>query len=553
MRIHLANRFKVGVATLALVATGFTTMGAASSSAATAHVTGKVLLVGTFNGKHGQYTSIQAAVNAASPGDWILVAPGDYRESADIANPPAANQLRSASYGSVLITKNNIHIRGMNRNTTIIDGTSSGAACNGVQANQNLGPVVRGQNIGRNGNVVYMAKNVTIDNLTTCNFLSGSGDTGNGIYWNGGAGTSLIGLNGYEGSYLTATNQYNGGTSTAGSYGIFSSDATNGSWDYIYASNQDDSGMYVGACQQQCNMLINHAWMENNALGYSGTNSGGQFIIENSLFDNNKDGFDTNTQLVGDPPPPQNGACPNNGISKLTKTHSCWVVYKNIFKNNNNANVPQSGGAAAGPLGTGLSLSGGRNDTIMDNTFIGNNAWGLALFPFPDTSLRNSNAAQCVSSGGTSWASAGLGCIYEPENNSVIGNTFSGNGAYGNQTNGDIALISLDLGKQINCLSGNKTPGGIWPTSFAGTAFAKCNGTKTGYKAPYLPTTIDDPIVSQALCDTGFGGCASGMHYPKSNTVILAPLPAASKLVTMPNPCVGAPSSAWCVKGKPIK
>ncbi len=39
-----------------------------------------VLLVGTFHGTAGQYSSIQAAVDAAQPGDWILIAPGDYHE-----------------------------------------------------------------------------------------------------------------------------------------------------------------------------------------------------------------------------------------------------------------------------------------------------------------------------------------------------------------------------------------------------------------------------------------------------------------------------------------
>ena len=32
-------------------------------------------------------------------------------------------------------------------------------------------------------------------------------------------------------------------------------------------------------------------------------------VIKNSQFDNNKDGFDTNSQN-GDNPPPQNGSCP---------------------------------------------------------------------------------------------------------------------------------------------------------------------------------------------------------------------------------------------------
>ena len=64
----------------------------------------------------------------------------------------------------------------------------------------------------------------------------------------------------------------------------------------------NDSGMYVGACHQVCDVTIDHAWMENNALGYSGTNSGGAVVIENSQFDDNEDGVDTNTQIAGDPP-----------------------------------------------------------------------------------------------------------------------------------------------------------------------------------------------------------------------------------------------------------
>ena len=56
-------------------------------------------------------------------------------------------------------------------------------------------------------------------------------------------------------------------------------------------------------------------WMENNALGYSGTNSGGTIVIENSQFDGNQDGLDTNTAVVGDPPAPQDGRCPDGGVS----------------------------------------------------------------------------------------------------------------------------------------------------------------------------------------------------------------------------------------------
>ena len=53
---------------------------------------GHALLVGTFDGIPGQYQTIQDAVNAAQPGDWILIAPGDYHEQADHLAPPSAQR-----------------------------------------------------------------------------------------------------------------------------------------------------------------------------------------------------------------------------------------------------------------------------------------------------------------------------------------------------------------------------------------------------------------------------------------------------------------------------
>ena len=159
-----------------------------------------------------------------------------------------------------------------------------------------------------------------------------------------------IGLTGYTGAYLTGTSTFFGTEATAAEYGIFSSNSQGpASWNQIYGSNMNDSGMYVGACLQLCDVTIDHAWMENNALGYSGTNSGGAVVIENSQFDNNEDGVDTNTQIAGDPPPPQNGACPNGGTSPITHTHSCWVFIHNDVHDNNNGDVPEAGDAAAGP------------------------------------------------------------------------------------------------------------------------------------------------------------------------------------------------------------
>ena len=171
----------------------------------------QVLLVGTYEGMSGEYTTIQSAVDAANPGDWILVAPGDYHETADLDKPPTAELASAGGFGGVLVTKARLHIRGIDRNTTIVDGDKPGAPtpCDPAAEYQTFGsPDAKGNPIGRNGIVAYQADDVYIENLTVCNFLAGSGSSGNEIWWDGGEGSGKIGMTGYWGNYLNATSTF---------------------------------------------------------------------------------------------------------------------------------------------------------------------------------------------------------------------------------------------------------------------------------------------------------------------------------------------------------
>ncbi len=500
----------------------------------------RVLLVGTFHGVRGQYRSIQAAVNAARPGDWVLVAPGDYHEAADASLP--VSRYSQGADGAVVIATPRLHLRGMNRNSVIVDGTKPGASvpCSAEPSVQNLGPTgTDGKPTGRNGIVVWKASGVSIQNLTACNFLSGGGDAGNEIWWNGGDGSGKIGLAGYWGSYLTGTSTFYAGEQDAASYGIFSSNSAGpASWYQVYGSNMNDSGSYVGACQQRCNIVINHAWMEYNALGYSGTNSGGAVIIENSRFDNNQDGLDTNTQIDGDPPAPQNGKCPGGKVSPITHTTSCWVAMHNLFIDNDNPNVPKAGSASAGPTGTGMTLSGGHNDTVMDNTFEGNGAWGILFVPYPDSGTPVLGQT-CAGTGG--FQTPGFGCVYEPTGDALLHNTFAHNGYFGNPGNADFGEITINSGIPSNCFVGNVAPNGSSPANLEQTKHT-CG----------VPVPADDagPLLGQVLCDTGFGTCPAGAHYPQATQVVMHPLP--SDLPTMRNPCAGVPANPWCRGGRPV-
>jgi hypothetical protein len=505
----------------------------------------RVLRVGTYHGIKGQYKTIQGAINAAKSGDWILVGPGDYKTTSS-KTPPTADDTPAA----VLITKPNLRLRGMNRNTVVIDGTKPHSPrCSASESAQNLGPASKDGPMGLNGVVVWKANNVWVQNLTACNFLNGSGHAGNEIWWNGGDGGGKIGGHGYYGSYLTATSTFYKDETTAAGYGIFSSNWSGGTWDTTYASNFNDSNYYIGACQQQCDQVMNHAWSEYSSLGYSGTNAGGSLVIENSEFDNNKDGFDTNSQNNDDWPSPQDGSCPNGAISPITHTTSCWVFMNNYVHDNNNPYVPGQGVAAAGPVGTGISISGGRNDTVMNNRFVNNGAWGAIFVPYPDTETPPPDATAC--SGGTSGPSNF--CNYDDWGNSLIGNTFTNNGSFGNPSNGDFAELTATAAPS-NCFSSNTDTSGTVTSSPPGLEQLKpCSA---GH--PTVPPDANAVFLAEVACDSQFfasltsvfgtnAGCLPTDKYPRGNgTVIMHPLP--KNLATMPNPCAGVPANPWCTK-----
>ena len=382
---------------------------------------------------------------------------------------------------------------------------------------------------------MWKADGVSIENLTACNFLAGSGDAGNAIWWNGGdwnwpdrpdAATPA--------NTWPATSTYYGQPDTAALYGVFASNARGpGVWSVLY-DEQFRRLRHVRRCMQQvCGATINDAWMENNALGYSGTNSGGSIVIQHSQFDNNRDGLDTNTQLNGDPPAPQDGSCPGNGVSAITHTHSCWVFIHNRVHDNNNPNVPQTGNASNGPTGTGMTLSGGRNDTVLDNVFSNNGAWGTLFVPYPDSNPPSLNQT-CSGTGGSEQP--GFGCVYDPIGDALLHNAYVHNAFFGNAGNADFGQITLTAGEPQNCFVQNRAPSGSSPSTLEHAQAACGPLTKT--------SNSDGPLLGQVLCDTGFGSCPPGANYPQLTRVAMKPVP--SRLPSMPNPCAGVPANPWC-------
>ncbi|MDH5522129.1 MAG: right-handed parallel beta-helix repeat-containing protein, partial [Acidimicrobiia bacterium] len=130
------------------------------------------------------YSTIQSAVDAADPGDLVLIEPGVYKEAVSVTTP-------------------GLVIRGVDRNQVILDGEFT-----------------------RSNGFFVTADGVAIENITARNFVT------NGFYWDG--------VTGYRGSYLTAVDDW--------VYGIYAFDSVDGLFEHSYASGSWDAGFYVGQC-----------------------------------------------------------------------------------------------------------------------------------------------------------------------------------------------------------------------------------------------------------------------------------------------------------------
>ncbi len=187
------------------------------------------------------YDTIQAAVDDASEGDLILVDEGVYNEAVTV---PAGTD--------------NIVIRGTDRNKVILDGAS--------------GDEDSIEDDLENGILVVGANGVAVENMTARNYKA------NGFFWTG--------VEGYRGSYLTAYRN--------GDYGIYAFDSVTGQFDNSLGSGSPDAGFYIGQCYP-CDAVVDNVVAEYNGLGYSGTNAGGNLIISNSTFRNNRAGIVPNS------------------------------------------------------------------------------------------------------------------------------------------------------------------------------------------------------------------------------------------------------------------
>jgi hypothetical protein len=438
------------------------------------------------------FKTIQAAVNASKAGAYVLIEPGIYDESVKVT---------SAQSG--------IWIRGMNRNTVILDGQHKVA--NGIE--------------------IYKASNVWVENLTARNFEFGPGcpdeECGNAIWWNGGAGSGKIGAHGWYGSYLTAYD-----TGLFGGYGIFTNNEVTGSWENIYASGYADSGIYIGACQE-CNARVTGATMENNALGYSGSNAGGKLQLENSVYRHNTVGIAPNSENPGDGPPPQDGECgrPNienpNPTPIITTTNipRCTIIRNNVISENNNLTVPVNGSTGVAPWGAGVELPGDYADLVEGNKITNNPTDGVLGFEYPNPFTPENGFEGTL--------------FFQLAGNRISSNAFLHNGSRGGAFTGDVSLMGgfseifgyPESHSVNNCVSNNLFTDATFPAKIQGTWGCQNNTTPSpGGGLPAVEYLVGLQIEANAIREA----------VPPVGQPAPPPQP------SMRNPCEGVPKNPLC-------
>jgi hypothetical protein len=399
------------------------------------------------------YKSISVGVSHAKNGDWVLVWPGMYREAVTVA--PTA-QLTG-----------NLHVRGMNRNGVVLDGTKASGSGIHVQG----------------------VDNTWVQNMTAQHYKTGSS---NGFYWTG--------VDGYWGTHLTAYDN--------GDYGVYAFDSTSSgstpaAFAFDYGSWNADSGLYIGGCSD-CNAVITNSRAYKNAIGYSGTNAGGELVLMNSEWDHNGSGLVPNS-LQSEPDLPQRGA----------------AIVGNYVHDNNDHDVPGAGITALAPVGTGIDIAGGWDNIIRHNLIKNQKHAGVLMH----------------------WL------FVPPVNNQIVYNTFV-NAAYAGAPVGGDADIAIDGTSLHNCIEGNVRrtgsttgPATVDPPNPVGLTNCTSNPLRDSALGRGLYTP-GDPLVSVMTALN-----AAGITEPKDYK---GPGPRPEAQLTMANPCAGAPANPWCRDGRPV-
>jgi hypothetical protein len=309
-----------------------------------------------------EYSTIQEAVNAAAEGELVLIAPGRYREAVDVLT-------------------NNLTIRGLDRDAVVLDGELE------------LGTGVR----------VLGANGVAVENLTLTNYVN------NGLFW--------VSVEGYRASYINAYR--------IGDYGIYAFDSVGGQVEHAHAIGSGGAGVYVGQCFP-CDAVVDDVVASNNGHGYLGTNSGGNLLIVNSIWHNNRV-----------------GVAPNSGSYELCYPQRESTIVGNVVYSNNETDTPAISPALLGQ-GNGILITGGVRNVVARNRVYDHDRTGIGLLPkreqAPNDDLPGPQewSIECAEQRTLDLVVPDGRLVWDSIENEVIGNIVS------DSREADLALASID-------------------------------------------------------------------------------------------------------------
>jgi hypothetical protein len=322
-----------------------------------------------------EYDTIQGAVDAAAEGDLILIAPGVYHEAVDVVT-------------------DNLTIRGLDRDGVVLDGELE--LDNGIR--------------------VLGASGVAVENLTAMNY------TNNGLFW--------VSSTGYRASYIT--------TYRTGDYGIYAFDSVKGQIEFAHTIGSRDAGVYVGQCYP-CDAVVTDVVSSNNGLGYSGTNSGGNLFIINSVWHNNRVGI-----------------VPNSGSYELCYPERETTIIGNLVYDNNQTDTAAIDVALLAQ-GNGILVAGGINNVIERNRVDNHFRTGIGLVPYLEETPNDDQptpeewALSCDEQKQLDIVIPDEALLWDSIGNQVVDNWVTNSG----EADLAVASVGVDLSTLLNCWAGN--------------------------------------------------------------------------------------------------
>ena len=316
---------------------------AAAAVAAGAAVLGFPALSGaatTIIVRPGQ--SIQAAVDAASPGDTILVEPGRYAE------PGVACPANPAQTCGVAISKDGISLIGLTQGRRQVVLVNPGGQDVGIQVARTGDPACLGDPASR-------IQGSLIQGLTVSGF--------------GLDGLDVVCTDGWRVTGVRAVGD--------AEYGIFPSLSGPGRVDHSFASGANDTGIYVG---QSHDVRVDHNLAAGNVSGFEIENSSAVRLDHNEATGNTAGILSFTLPFL---------AVPSNSGNQIDD---------NLVLGNNKANTCTPGGDVCNvPAGSGIAVVAADANRVDHNQVHGNNSFGIIVASV--CSAFHLSPAQCAALG----------------------------------------------------------------------------------------------------------------------------------------------------------